>query len=50
MAVSGYDFSINKMNKISAFVIKDNLISKLQEALIEAEETDNPVVFYEKGI
>lgn len=50
MAVSGYDFSINKMNKISAFVIKDNLITKLQEALIEAEETENPVVFYQKGI
>ncbi len=50
MAVSGYDFSINKMNKISAFVIKDNLIAKLQEALIEAEETENPVVFYQKGI
>lgn len=38
------------MNKISAFVIKDNLITKLQEALIEAEETENPVVFYQKGI
>ena len=50
MAISGYDFSINKINKISAFVIKDNLITKLQEALIEAEETGNPVVFYQKGI
>ena len=44
------DFSINKMNKISAFVVKDNLITKLQEALIEAEETENPIVFYQKGI
>lgn len=50
IAASGYDFSINKTNKISAFVIKDNLINKLQEALIEAEETENPTVFYEKGI
>ncbi|WP_288519655.1 hypothetical protein [uncultured Brachyspira sp.] len=50
IAVSGYDFSINKMNKISAFVVKDNLITKLQEALIEAEETENPIVFYQKGI
>lgn len=50
IAVSGYDFSINKTNKISALVIKDNLITKLQEALIEAEETENPVVFYQKGI
>ncbi|WP_295155640.1 hypothetical protein [uncultured Brachyspira sp.] len=47
MAVSGFDFSNNKSNKISVFVIKDIMMRKIKDALNESEETGSPVIFYE---
>ncbi len=50
IAVSGFDFSNNKVNKMSSSVIKDIILEKIKDALIEAEETESPVIFYQKGI
>ena len=47
MAVSGFDFSNNKSNKMSVYVIKDNLMKKIKDALTESEETGSPVIYYE---
>ena len=47
MAVSGFDFSNNKANKMSVFVIKDNLMRRIKDALNESQETGSPVIYYE---
>ncbi|WP_258222295.1 hypothetical protein [Brachyspira hampsonii] len=47
IAVSGFDFSHNMSNKISVFVIKDNMMKKIKDALNESEETGSPVIYYE---
>ncbi|MBW5410165.1 hypothetical protein E6A50_07265, partial [Brachyspira hampsonii] len=47
IAVSGFDFSHNISNKISVFVIKDNMMKKIKDALNESEETGSPVIYYE---
>ena len=47
MAVSGFDFSNNKSNKMSVYVIKENLMKKIKDALNESEETGSPVIYYE---
>ena len=47
MAVSGFDFSHNMSNKMSVFVVKDNMMKKIKDALNESEETGSPVIYYE---
>ena len=47
MAVSGFDFSNNMSNKMSVFVVKDNMMKKIKDALNESEETGSPVIYYE---
>ena len=47
MAVSGFDFSVNRTTKMSVFVIKDSMMRKIKDALNESEETGSPVIYYE---
>ncbi|MDO6993567.1 hypothetical protein Q5M87_06035 [Brachyspira innocens] len=47
MAVSGFDFSSNRSNKMSVYVVKDSMMRKIKDALNESEETGSPVIYYE---
>ena len=47
MAISGFDFSNNRSNKMSVFAVKDSMMRKIKDALVESEETGSPVIYYE---